>query len=98
MAVKFGELRHRVTLDDPVPDGTPVVFVPSEVWASIEPGSPGAFDEQKVTHRVEIRYHPQVTFNTRITHRSRQLFVRGIQNVDERNERQILYCEEVVTP
>jgi len=93
-----GDLRHRVTLDDPVEDGTPVVFNPSVVFAAIRPVAPGAFDEQKTTHLVTIRYHAQVTFNTRITHAGRHLYVRGIQNVDERNTDLVLLCEEVKTP
>jgi head-tail adaptor len=93
-----GALRHYVRLDDPVEDGTPVVFNPDYVWASILPAAPGAFDENKTTHIVTMRYHPQVTFNTRILHRDRQLFVRGIQNVEERNLELVLLCEEVKTP
>jgi SPP1 family predicted phage head-tail adaptor len=60
--------------------------------------APGAFDEQKTTHIVTIRYHAQVTFNTRITHKGRHLYVRGIQNPDERNIDLVLLCEEVKTP
>jgi hypothetical protein len=91
-------LRHWVDLTDPVPDGTPVVFSPARVKVSIRPVQPGAFDEQKVTHIVELRYHSQITFNTRIVHRDRSLYVRGIQNVDEENRWMTLLCEEVVTP
>jgi hypothetical protein len=94
-----GMLRHTVTLDDPVPDGTPVTFVPSGVKCSLERGAPGSFDEQKVTYQVRMRYHPQITFNTRITTEDgRQLFVRGIQNVDMKNVELLLLCEEVQTP
>lgn len=93
-----GQLRHRVTLDDPVVDTTPVTFSPSKVWASIRPSAPGAYDESRITHLVTVRYHPQITFNTRITHRDRSLYVRGIENVDERNEMLRLLCEEVQTP
>jgi len=90
--------RHWVDLDDPVEDGTPVEFDPSRVKCSIQPQSPGAFDETKTTHLVTMRYHPQVTFNTRIAHRGRFLFVRGVQNVDELNRELVLLCEEVKTP
>lgn len=93
-----GALRHYVRLDDPIEDGTPLVFAPDYVWASIVPAPPGAFDENKTTHIVTIRYHAQVTFNTRITHRDRFLYVRGIQNVEERNRELVLLCEEVKTP
>jgi head-tail adaptor len=74
------------------------VFQPATVWAAIRPSSPDSFGEQKVTHLVEMRYHPQITFNTVLVHRGRRLFVRGIQNVDELNQQMFLLCEEVVTP
>jgi hypothetical protein len=45
-----------------------------------------------------MRHHPQVSFNTRIRHEGRQLFVRGIQNVDEDDRYLVLLCEEVQTP
>lgn len=96
--MKAGALRHLVELDDPVEDRTPVVFSPAQVFADIQPAPPSAFDELKVTHLVRIRYHEQVTFNTRLTHRGRRLYVRGIQNVGERNRELVLQCEEVVTP
>jgi hypothetical protein len=97
--MRIGALRHRVVLDDPVPDGTQPAFAPRTVSASLEPGSPGAFDEQRVTYFVRMRYHPQVTMNTRVTTQDgRQLFVRGIQNVDNRNIELVLLCQEVQTP
>lgn len=101
--VNPGMYRHWVDLDDPVVDGTPVVFNPSRVKCAIRPSTPGSFDEQKVTHLVEMRFHPQITFNTRITHLDSQgveheLFVRGIQNVDFGDTYVVLLCEEVMTP
>ena len=96
--MNIGPMRHNVLLEDPIEDGTPVVFNPERVFAAIAPAPPGAFDEEKVTHIVTIRYHPQVTFNTRILHRERYLYVRGIQNIEERNHEMVLLCEEVKTP
>lgn len=98
-----GTYRHWVTLDDPVVDGTPNTFAPSRVKCAIRPSSPGAFDEQKVTHLVEMRFDPRITFNTRIRHTDTQgaeheLFVKGIQNVDNRDRYLVLLCEEVMTP
>jgi head-tail adaptor len=91
-------MRHRVTLSDPVDDGTPKTFTPAKVWAAVRPASPGSDGETHLTHVVEMRYHPQITLNTCITHRDRKLFVKGIQNVDERNRALVLLCEEVQTP
>lgn len=97
--VNFRSLRHWVTLEDGVVDHDPAtVYSPAQIRAAIQPSAPGAFDEQKVTHHVTVRYHPQISFNTRIRHDGRSLYVRGIQNVDERNRVQMLLCEEVVTP
>jgi len=92
------KFRHWVTLSDPVPDGTPVTFDPSGVWASVEPQPPGSFDERRTSHIVTMWYHPQVTFNTMITHEGRELFVKGIQDVDEQHIELVLFCEEVKTP
>ena len=97
--MEIGRLRHRVVLTDGVVDAqTATVYLPGQVWAAVQPAQPGAFDEQKVTHMVTIRYHPQIGFNTKLTHAGRSLYVRGVQNVDERNIYQLLLCEEVVTP
>lgn len=101
--VNPGAWRHWVTLDDPVVDGTPVTISPNRWKCSIRPSAPGGFGEQKVTYEVQGRYHPQITFNTRITFvdasgLEHQLFVRGLQNVDMRNWYLVLDCEEVMTP
>lgn len=93
-----GDLKQWVTLDDHKDDGTPVVFNPSRMPVAIQPDPPTAFDEQKKGHTVWMRYHPQVTENTRLWHRNRQLAVRGIRNVDEQNQWLELRCEEVPNP
>lgn len=95
-----GRWRHWVDLDDPSPD-TARTISPARVKCSIRPSQPGAFDEEKVTHIVETRYHPQITFNTRITHTDSQgteheLFVKGIQNVEYGDRYLTLLCEEVL--
>lgn len=92
------DLRQWVTLDDHVEDGTPVVFRPNRMACAIQPDSASSFDEDRKGHLVWMRYHPQVTTNTRLTYGTRELAVRGIRNVDERNEWLELRCEEVVTP
>jgi head-tail adaptor len=97
------ELTKWVALDR-VDDGIEVTFRPSRVPAAIRPVSPDSFGESKVTDIVTMRYHPQVTFNTRLTFTdtrrgiTRRLFVKGIQNVDERDTWLVLNCEEVFTP
>jgi head-tail adaptor len=82
-----------------VPDTTPVTFEPAGIWASVEPEPPSNFGEQRITHRVSTRYHPQITLDTVLTtDDDRQLFVRGIQQVRLGTDRLVLLCEEVVTP
>src|SRR5690348_10211289 len=96
---RSGDLRHMVTLDDPVDDGTPVTFSPSRIWIGLR--SNGISAEEKIGWTVVCRYHPQITFNTRITlGDGRQLFVRGIDNVGDadRTGWMTLTCEEVQTP
>jgi hypothetical protein len=99
VADRIGRLRHRVTLDDPVEDGTPVTFHPDSVACELQ--STGESDERVVTWTVHLRYHAQVTFNTRITMADgRQMFVRGITNYGnaDRSGWMSLRCEEVLTP
>lgn len=109
----IGSLRHRVTLDSPggtVPDGDGgwtqawAPLNPSQVWASITPAT--ARDLERVTaatvissasYIVRMRYHPQVTTQTRLTFKGRTLSVIGVANTEERNAELVLVCVEMVT-
>lgn len=100
-----GDLRDWVTLSDPVEDGTPVVFWPDRVPAAIVEGPPGSFDEQKNTITIWLRFHPQVTTNTKIEWRDyrrsidRHVTVRGFRDVRENGNVWLeCLCEEVRTP
>lgn len=77
-------------------------LVPPGTWASIRPslGDNG----RTISHLVEMRWHPQVTIDTRIVYEdankpdgktTRELFVKGVQNVEEMNDTLVLLCEEV---
>jgi len=69
---------------------------PPAMWASIQPQGPVA-DGRNVQHLVKMRYHPGVTMDTRIVvDRTRELFVRGIQNVDDLGVEMNLVCEEII--
>jgi len=52
--------------------------------------------------RVTMRFHKQVTIDTRLVYmdrvldRERWLFVRGVQNTNDANHTLVLFCEEVV--
>ena len=66
---------------------------PSQVWAYIQPL--GAIGERLHQHKVVIRYHPEVTIDSRIVYGDRALYVRSVQNIDEENVSMELLCEEV---
>src|SRR5690348_10099799 len=82
-------------------DGFFEALRPATVWAQIQPVAAGD-NERSSFHQVVIRFHRQVTMDTRLVYadpvlgRDRELFVRGVQNVDEANREMRLLCEEVV--
>lgn len=93
-----GRDEHYVTLSETV-DNTPVTFEPAGLWVSIEPAPPDTFGEQRISHRVESVWHPQITLHTILTTEDgAELFVRGIQNIRRKGVRMVLSCEEVQTP
>jgi len=81
-------------------DGFWEPLTPEFVAAAIQPLAP-AGDGRTTTHQVIIRYHPQVTMDTRLQYMDplkgyiRELFVKGVQDVDERHRELRLLCEEV---
>ena len=102
----IGRLRHRVTIQrfDRVDDGgggTEERWVDvATVWAGVEPirgreRLEAMQLEQSVSHRVVIRYRPDVDGrNMRIVHRGRALHVQAVVSPDERNRWLELLCEE----
>lgn len=97
--MQAGRLNKRVSLSKRVqtssaPEPPYVALSPDEVFASIEPSPPGGSDDRTITHIVTIRYHAQVTLDTVVRFGSRDLFVRGLQNVAEANRELRLFCEE----
>lgn len=100
--MNVGRMRHTVTLTD-IPDATPVTYSPTTMKCSIEPLSPGSADDLRVTHRVEMWFNPQVSFQTKLVFTDKDggvhdLLVKGIQNVEMLNRELVLLCEEVMTP
>jgi Bacteriophage head-tail adaptor len=79
--------------------GTPLS--PEGIWAAIEPLAPGGADNRTITHTVRMRFHPEVTLDTRVAYadarinRTRHLFVRGVQAVNEAGDEMVLLAEEV---
>ncbi len=77
-------------------------LTPAGTWASIRPQL--AANGRTIESVVEMRWHPQVTIDTRIVYEdvnkpagktTRELFVKGVQNVEEENTILVLLCEEV---
>jgi head-tail adaptor len=103
-----GERAHRVALENPgasVPDGdggyidgwTPL----GVAWGRVAPAS--AQDVERVVagtvtallpYIVTVRYLAGVSTLTRITYHARYFAVLGVRNVDERNIRLEIICEE----
>lgn len=74
---------------------------PLEWWCSIEPSPVGSNEGRATFHIVQGRYRPDITMDTRIVYadpvvgRDRELFVKGVQNISERNVELRLLCEEI---
>jgi len=82
------------------PDGFFELLTPSTWWCAIQPMAPSP-EGRGVSSLVSMRYHPQVTMDTRIVYQAtgavaREFFVRGFQNIDEQNAEMRLLCEEVI--
>jgi hypothetical protein len=92
-----------VDLDQGEGDAPPLVYTPSRIRVAIRPDAPTVIDEHRISAIVETRYHPQISFNTRLTFVDRhnvthRYYVKGIQNIDHESRYLRLLCEEVVTP
>lgn len=104
--MRVGRLNHRVTLwrgplltDDA--DGYLEPLTPRVWWISIEPLAPQE-DIRMTASLVVMRYHPQVTVDTRIIEGDdpraagvRQLIVKGLQDTNDAHIELRLLCEEV---
>jgi head-tail adaptor len=96
-----GRHRKHVTLSrspqsSPDSDGFFEALSPPDWWISIEPLDPSVSDGTRIlSYRVKGRYRSDVTVDTRIVYGTRELFVKGVQNVSEQNAELVLYCEEV---
>lgn len=101
--MRAGELRHQVyvyvmpkDIESGSTDGELLELSPSPVFASVQPYEPGnSVEERSISHRVTMRYHSEITLDSVLTFNGRKLYVKGLQNVDERNIELRLLCEEV---
>ena len=71
------------------------------VWAAVMPAVPalaerivGQTQTTPITHVVEMDYHSELRAAHRVLFGSRYLYIRGLQNDDERNKTYTLACEE----
>lgn len=71
------------------------------VWASVVPATASATERRTaetqqvpITHMVEIDYLSTVKAKHRVLFGTRPLYIRGIQNEEERNKTLALSCEE----
>ncbi len=83
-------------------DGFFEALDPPTGWCAIQPIEMAVSDERRIQiSRVMMRFHPQVTIDTRLVYsdpvlnRDRELFVKIVQNVDDANCSMVLACEEV---
>jgi head-tail adaptor len=68
---------------------------PAGAWAAIRP-LPPSLDGRTIQHEVGMRFHPQVNMDTRIVFDTRELFVKGFQNINEDDAELRLLCEEII--
>ena len=109
--MKIGALRHRVTVQRPnratdtrdsVGEEQTSWTTVGTYWASVVPLSTGerhvaAQAHLFVTHRVTLRYHPdlsEIDGSWRVLFKERSLPIEGIRNIDERNREVELVCVE----
>lgn len=105
--MRSGLLRHRVKLQKKIQGHDSLSGVTENwedwktVWASIDPVRGDEYWAAKqfaveVTHKVTIRYQDGVTPALRILSGSREFYITAVLNPDERNERLVLMCMEVL--
>ena len=101
----LGRLRKRVTLEQPVetPDaigGVTRSFVAlATLWAEIAPLSgaetfAAVQPQERITHRVRLRYFSAVTAAMRLRLGTRLLLIRDVSDEDERRRYLICHCTE----
>ena len=108
-ARRAGERRHQVTLQRvsgrvAAGEGHQDTWSTyGTVWAAVLPVEVSAVERQSantlqapVTHLVEIDYRDDVRAAHWVVLNGRYLYIRGLQNVDERNVTWQLSCEERV--
>lgn len=102
----IGGLRRRVVLEQPLdtPDdigGAVRTWTPvATIWAQIAPVAgverrEGAREESAITHRVLIRWRPDVTGAMRLVEGARVFAIHAALDHDSRRRFMLLQCEEI---
>lgn len=107
--MRLGDLRHSLRLERPAegaPDSygqPPEGWEPvGEVFAKVEPLSMRELElarqqDARATHRLTIRFHPEVTTRTRFLYGDRVLNVVSVLDVEERHDVVQVLAQEVVS-
>ncbi len=73
----------------------------AQVWAAVKPATAAMVERSiaqtlttPITHIVETDYRSDVSSAHRVLFGDRKLYIRGLQNAEERNKTHTLACEE----
>jgi len=103
---RAGERRHQVALQSVTRANASEGYTETwttyaTVWASVTPATASQIDrtvsntvQTPVSHLVEVDYRSDIRANHRVLFGARPLYIRGLQNVGERNITHMLACEE----
>lgn len=101
----IGELRHRITFQIPVVQddgygGEEKAWQDAfSAWASIKPISGREYYDamsiqSEVTHRIRVRYRPDITTDMRIEHGDRIYEIEAVIDIDSRHKYLEILCRE----
>lgn len=106
--MRAGDLRHRVTILNPVETVKDAIGTPQLQWVAVDVGVPAnvtPLGESEIltarqagattTHRVAMRYRTDVSPRTRLEFNGRRLAIEATINRDERNRELLLRCHEI---
>src|SRR5262245_12658546 len=98
--MQVGRMNRLVSLSrapqtTPDSDGFFEALNPATMWAAVEPLDPSVSDGTRAQALlVTMRYHAQVTVDTKLVYGSKEYFVKGVQNLGDANRELRLYCEQ----
>lgn len=104
-ARNIGGMRHRVTIkvinrqEDELGGFVRADTAKDPIWASIEPATPRevyAYSQlqQRVTHRMTVRYRTDIRQGMTLEHDGTEYYVTGVTNPDKRKRFLEVMCRE----